>query len=232
MITLRPAQERGYANYGWLDTWHSFSFADYHDRQHMNWGPLRVINDDTIAGGGGFGTHPHRDMEILTYVLQGALKHRDSIGTGSVIHPGEVQLMSAGSGIAHSEFNASETEPVHLLQIWIQPNVRGVEPSYQQTEFAAAEKRGKLRLVASGDGAEGSVKMWQDARVYATLLDGEESVEHIADPQRWVYVHVAQGSVYLNGIAMKAGDGAKIQNESRLVLDRGQGAEVLVFDMA
>lgn len=232
MITLRPAQERGYANYGWLDTWHSFSFADYHDRQHMNWGPLRVINDDTIAGGGGFGTHPHRDMEILTYVLQGALKHRDSIGTGSVIRPGEVQLMSAGSGIAHSEFNASETEPVHLLQIWIQPNVRGVEPSYQQTEFAAAEKRGKLRLVASGDGAEGSVKMWQDARVYATLLDGEESVEHTPDPQRWVYVHVAQGSVYLNGIALKAGDGAKIQNESRLVLDRGQAAEVLVFDMA
>lgn len=232
MITLRPAQERGYANYGWLDTWHSFSFADYHDRQHMNWGPLRVINDDTIAGDGGFGTHPHRDMEILTYVLQGALKHRDSIGTGSVIRPGEVQLMSAGSGIAHSEFNASETEPVHLLQIWIQPNVRGVEPSYQQTEFATAEKRGKLRLVASGDGAEGSVKMWQDARVYATLLDGEESVEHTPDPQRWVYVHVAQGSVYLNGIALKAGDGAKIQNESRLVLDRGQAAEVLVFDMA
>lgn len=232
MITLRPAQERGYANYGWLDTWHSFSFADYHDRQHMNWGPLRVINDDTIAGGGGFGTHPHRDMEILTYVLQGALKHRDSIGTGSVIRPGEVQLMSAGSGIAHSEFNASETEPVHLLQIWIQPNVRGVEPSYQQTEFAAVEKRGKLRLVASGDGAEGSVKMWQDARVYATLLDGEESVEHTPDPQRWVYVHVAQGSVHLNGIALKAGDGAKIQNESRLVLDRGQAAEVLVFDMA
>lgn len=231
MITLRPAQERGYANYGWLDTWHSFSFADYHDRQHMSWGPLRVINDDTLAGGGGFGTHPHRDMEILTYVLQGALKHRDSIGTGSVIRPGEVQLMSAGSGIAHSEFNASETEPVHLLQIWIQPNVRGVEPSYQQTEFAAAEKRGKLRLVASGDGAEGSVKMWQDARVYATLLDGEESVEHIADPQSWVYVHVAQGSVYLNGIALKAGDGAKIQSESHLVLDRGQGAEVLVFDM-
>lgn len=231
MITLRPAQERGYANYGWLDTWHSFSFADYHDRQHMNWGPLRVINDDTIAGGGGFGTHPHRDMEILTYVLQGALKHRDSIGTGSVIRPGEVQLMSAGSGIAHSEFNASETEAVHLLQIWIQPNVRGVEPSYQQTEFSAAEKRGKLRLVASGDGAEGSVKMWQDARVYATLLDGEESVEHTPDPLRWVYVHVAQGSVYLNGIALKAGDGAKIQNESRLVLDRGQGAEVLVFDM-
>lgn len=232
MITLRPAQERGYANYGWLDTWHSFSFADYHDRLHMNWGPLRVINDDTIAGGGGFGTHPHRDMEILTYVLQGALKHRDSIGTGSVIRPGEVQLMSAGSGIAHSEFNASETEPVHLLQIWIQPNARGVEPSYQQTEFAAAEKRGKLRLVASGDGTEGSVKMWQDARVYATLLDGEESVEHAPDPQRWVYVHVAQGSVYLNGIALKAGDGAKIQNESRLVLDRGQTAEVLVFDMA
>lgn len=232
MITLRPACERGHANYGWLDTWHSFSFSEYYDQQHMNWGPLRVINDDTIAGGGGFGTHPHRDMEILTYVLQGALQHKDSIGTGSVIRPGEVQLMSAGSGIAHSEFNASETEPVHLLQIWIKPNYTGVKPSYQQTEFADSEKRGKFRLVASGDGAEGSVKMWQDARVYAALLDGDEQIHFEADAQRTLYVHLARGSLSLNGIALQAGDGAKISAETKLEFTNGQDAEVLLFDMA
>ena len=232
MITLRPAAERGQASYGWLDTKHSFSFASYYDRNHMHWGPLRVINDDVIAGAGGFDTHPHHDMEILTYVLSGALEHRDSLGTGSVIRPGEVQLMSAGHGIAHSEFNHSDKEPVHLLQIWIMPKFTGVKPGYQQTEFAAEEKRGKLRLIASGDGAEGSVKMWQDAKVYAALIDGDESVSHATDPARHVYVHVARGSVHLNGQPLQAGDGARILGESSLTLDRGQDAEVLLFNMA
>ncbi|MFO1379841.1 MAG: pirin family protein [Chitinivorax sp.] len=231
MITLRPAAERGQASYGWLDTKHSFSFASYYDRNHMHWGPLRVINDDVIAGAGGFDTHPHHDMEILTYVLSGALQHRDSLGTGSVIRPGEVQLMSAGHGIAHSEFNHSDKEPVHLLQIWIMPKFTGVKPGYQQTEFAAEEKRGKLRLIASGDGAEGSVKMWQDASVYAALIDGGECVTHVTDPQRYVYIHVARGNVSLNGLALQAGDGAKILGENSLTLSQGQDAEVLLFDM-
>jgi len=232
MITLRRATERGHANHGWLDSYHTFSFAGYYDPREMGFGSLRVINEDRVQGGKGFGTHPHRDMEIISYVLEGALEHKDSIGTGSVIRPGDVQRMSAGTGVLHSEYNHSPDSIVHFLQIWIEPNRRGVEPSYEQKNFSAEDKRGRLRLVASPDGAEGSVSIHQDARVYAALLDAGESVTHALADGRQAYVHVARGSVELNGQQLSAGDGVKIQGEPELRLGNAQRAEVLLFDMA
>ena len=232
MITMRRATERGHANHGWLDSYHTFSFADYYDPREMGFGPLRVINEDRVQGGKGFGTHPHRDMEIISYVLEGALEHKDSIGTGSVIRPGDVQRMSAGTGVLHSEYNHSPDSGVHFLQIWIEPNRRGVEPSYEQKHFPAEEKRGRLRLVASPDGAEGSVSIYQDARVYAAVLEAGDSVTHALPDGRRAYVHVARGSVQLNGETLSAGDGAKIQGEPQLRLSDGQRAELLLFDMA
>jgi redox-sensitive bicupin YhaK (pirin superfamily) len=232
MISIRKSAERGHANHGWLDSHHTFSFASYHNPKEMGFGPLRVINEDRVAAGQGFGAHPHRDMEIISYVLEGALEHRDSLGTGSVIRPGDVQAMSAGTGVTHSEYNASREVPVHFLQIWIEPAVRGVQPVYQQKNFPAGDKRGRLRLVASPDGAEGSVGIHQDARVYAALFDaGEKATLPLATGRR-AYVHVARGTVELNGHRLSAGDGAKLIAESDLIFTNGEAAEVLVFDMA
>jgi redox-sensitive bicupin YhaK (pirin superfamily) len=232
MIRLRRAGDRGHADHGWLDTWHTFSFADYHDPEQMGFRALRVINDDVVAPGGGFGTHPHRDMEIVTYVLEGALAHKDSMGNASSIVPGEVQRMSAGTGVLHSEFNHSKTDRVHLLQIWLLPDRGGIEPSYEQTFFPDEEKLGRLRLVASPDGADGSVTIHQDARLYATLLEPGQEVAHDLAPGRHAWVHVARGRASLNGHALAAGDGAAVSAEERLVL-RGEGrAEVLLFDLA
>jgi quercetin 2,3-dioxygenase len=232
MITLRRAEDRGHANHGWLDSHHSFSFADYYDPAHMGFGALRVINDDRVQPGMGFGTHGHRDMEIISYVLDGELEHRDSMGNGSIIVPGDVQRMSAGRGVQHSEYNPSRTAGVHFLQIWIQPAVKGIAPGYEQKQFSAVEKRGRLRLIASPDGADGSVTIHQDARVYATLLDGGDAVELTLPPDRRAYVHVARGAVRINGTELATGDAAKITDESTIVLDRAEEAEVLVFDLA
>jgi len=232
MIVLRKAQQRGHADHGWLDSYHTFSFADYYDPREMGWGALRVINEDRVAPGRGFGTHPHRDMEIISYVLEGALAHKDSMGTGSVIRPGDVQRMSAGTGVLHSEFNQSPRDAVHFLQIWIEPNERGIAPGYEQKNFAEGDKRGRLRLIASPDGADGSVKIHQDARVYAAVLDGAETVSHALGPNRKAYVHVARGTVHLNGTALSGGDGAKIEGEPELNLSDAKAAEVLVFDLA
>ena len=232
MIILRRAADRGHANHGWLDSYHTFSFADYHDPREMGFGPLRVINEDRVQGGKGFGSHPHRDMEIISYVLAGALEHKDSIGTGSVIRPGDVQRMSAGTGVLHSEFNPSSDEVAHFLQIWIQPDRRGVEPSYEQKHFPLDQKRGRLRLVASPDGADGSVTIHQDARVYASVLDGPEEVTHRLAHGRRAYLHVARGSVELNGQSLSAGDGAKVDGEAELRLANARQADVLLFDMA
>jgi hypothetical protein len=231
MIALRRANDRGHANHGWLDSYHTFSFAGYHDPREMGFGPLRVINEDRVRGGMGFGTHPHRDMEILSYVLEGALEHRDSMGTGSVIRPGDVQRMSAGTGVTHSEYNHSPTELVHFLQIWIEPNQYGVKPGYEQQHFPREEKRGRLRLVASPDGANGSVKIHQDARVYASVLDGSDVVSYALLDGRKAYVHVARGEISVNGHVLKAGDGAKIAGEPELRFADGKDAEVLLFDM-
>ena len=232
MIEVRRAAERGHANHGWLDSWHSFSFAEYHDPAHMGFGSLRVINDDRVAPGMGFGTHGHRDMEIVSYVLAGSLEHRDSMGNGSVIVPGDVQRMSAGRGVQHSEYNPSPTEPAHFLQIWILPKVTGIAPSYEQKAFPAAEKRGRLRLIASPDGAEGSVTIVQDARLYAALVDGDEAASLALAPGRRAYVHVARGRVSANGVELEAGDAIKLTREAAVALARGTGAEVLVFDLA
>ena len=232
MIELRRAAERGHANHGWLDSWHSFSFAEYHDPAHMGFGSLRVINDDRVAPGMGFGTHGHRDMEIVSYVLAGSLEHRDSMGNGSVIVPGDVQRMSAGRGVQHSEYNPSPTEPAHFLQIWILPKVSGIAPSYEQKAFPAEEKRGRLRLIASPDGAESSVTIHQDARLYAALLDGDEAASLALSPGRRAYVHVARGRVSANGVELVAGDAIKLTGEAAVSLARGAGAEVLVFDLA
>ena len=232
MLDIRKAQERGYADHGWLESYHSFSFADYFDPEHVEFGSLRVINEDRVAPGQGFGTHGHRDMEIISYVLEGKLEHKDSIGTGSIIEPGDVQRMSAGTGVRHSEFNPSRTEPVHFLQIWIQPQRRGIAPSYEQKHFGAAEKRGRLRLIASPDAREGSVTIHQDAHVYAGLFDGDERAVHALAPARRAYVHVARGSVTVNGEALGAGDAAKIVDAAEVKLERGAGAEVIVFDLA
>jgi redox-sensitive bicupin YhaK (pirin superfamily) len=231
MITLRKSSERGLADHGWLQSRHSFSFADYHDPEHMGFGNLRVINEDRIAPGSGFGTHGHRDMEIVSYVLSGELAHRDSLGTGAAIRPGDVQRMSAGRGVRHSEFNPSSASLVHFLQIWIQPNVQGIEPSYEEKRFTPAEKRGRLRLIASPDQSEGSVLLHQDARVYAGLLDGAESAGLDVAAGRLLYVHVARGSVEANGVALEAGDALKLSETQRLQLQHGQDAEVLVFDL-
>jgi redox-sensitive bicupin YhaK (pirin superfamily) len=231
MIEPRLAALRGHADHGWLDSWHSFSFADYHDPAHMGFGPLRVINDDRVMPGTGFGTHGHRDMEILTYVLEGELEHKDNLGNGSVILPGDVQRMSAGRGVLHSEYNPSPSNPVHFLQIWIQPKITGVAPSYEQKSLPAAAKRGRLALIASPDGADGSVTLHQDARVYAILLDGAEAVSLALASGRRAYVQVARGSVRVNGEALGPGDGARITGESEVRLEQGQDAEVLLFDL-
>jgi redox-sensitive bicupin YhaK (pirin superfamily) len=228
---LRRSNERGYADHGWLKSFHSFSFAEYHDPQHMGFGPLRVINEDRVAPGMGFGTHGHRDMEIISYVLEGELAHKDSMGNGSVIRPGDVQRMSAGRGVTHSEFNHAKTQTTHFLQIWILPNVTGIDPGYEEKRFEAADKRGQLRLVASPDGADGSVTIHQDARVYAGLFDGDESATLELAPGRRVYVHVARGSVQVNGERLAAGDAAKLTDTSRIDIDRGANAELLVFDL-
>lgn len=231
MITVRPAAARGTANFGWLDSRHSFSFGHYHDPAHMGFGALRVINEDKVAPGAGFDTHGHRDMEIISYVLDGALEHKDSMGTGSVLHYGDVQRMSAGSGVRHSEFNGSKTEQVHFLQIWIKPNVQGIPPSYEEKNIPAAEKQGKLRVIASSDGREGSVLIHQDASLYATILNGDDRVEHALAAGRTAYVHVIRGRVSVNGVDLKGGDALKLSDEARIELARAEAAEVLVFDL-
>jgi quercetin 2,3-dioxygenase len=230
-IVLRRANERGHADHGWLKSFHSFSFADYFDEEHVEFGPLRVINEDRVAAGAGFGTHAHRDMEIVSYVLAGELAHQDSTGTTSTIRPGDVQRMSAGRGIQHSEFNPSRGNAVHFLQIWIQPDVRGIEPSYEEKHFDAAEKRGRLRLVASPDRAEGSVLIHQDARVYAGLFDGAERASLDVATTRRVYVHVARGTVHANSVELNAGDAMKLTDVGAVVIEAGLEAEVLVFDL-
>ena len=232
MIRVRSADERGQTALDWLDSRHSFSFNDYYDPAHMGFRTLRVINDDKVAPGAGFGRHPHRDMEILTYVICGALEHRDSLGSGEVLRPGEVQRMTAGTGIAHSEFNPSPTEPVHLLQIWLLPERRGLTPGYEQKPFPEAERRGRWRLVASRDGRDGSVTIHQDADVYATLLEPGESVRHELRPGRHAWVQVARGSAALNGRPLGAGDGAAVSDESALTVAATEPAELLLFDLA
>ena len=232
MMTLRPSGERGYADHGWLKSFHSFSFAGYHDPDHMGFGNLRVINEDRVAAGRGFGTHGHRDMEIISYVLSGELAHQDSLGNVKGIPPGDVQRMSAGTGVQHSEFNHAQGQTTHFLQIWIEPNVTGIAPSYEQKTFAEAEKRGALRLVASNDGAQGSVLVHADARLYAGLFDGGESVTLALDPQRKTYVHLIRGQLEVNGQTLHPGDALGLQSENRLQLAHGQAAEVLVFDLA
>ncbi|HET9266126.1 MAG TPA: pirin family protein [Vicinamibacterales bacterium] len=231
MQEVRRAGDRGYADHGWLKSFHSFSFADYYDPEHVEFGPLRVINEDRVAPGQGFGTHGHRDMEIISYVLEGALAHTDSTGSASTIRPGDVQRMSAGQGVQHSEFNPSKSEGVHFLQIWIQPNVRGIPPSYEEKRFSTEQKRGRLRLIASPDRAEGSVLIRQDARVYAGLFDGDESAELALEPGRRAYVHVARGTVTANDVELRAGDALKLQDSRQMTLRSGRDAEVLVFDL-
>ena len=231
MLTVRKSQERGYADHGWLKSFHSFSFAGYYDPQHMGWGNLRVINEDWIAAGKGFGTHGHRDMEIVTYVLSGSLAHQDSMGNIKAIPPGDVQRMSAGTGVQHSEFNHAPDATTHLLQIWIEPNVTGVVPSYEQKTFLDTEKQGQLRLVASPDGAQGSVTIHADARLYAGLLDGKQSAQLTLAPNRKSYVHLVRGELDVNGQRLTAGDAALLADEIQVNLTHGKDAEVLVFDL-
>ena len=238
MLTLRKSSDRGHADHGWLKSFHSFSFADYHDPGHMGFGSLRVINEDRIAPGTGFGTHGHRDMEIVSYVLSGELAHKDSMGNGQtgaavsgVIRPGDVQRVSAGRGVMHSEFNHAPKATTHFLQIWIEPNVRGIEPSYEQKHFDAASKQGGLRLVASPDGREGSVTIHADASIYSGLFDGTEQLKRDLDPARKAYVHVVRGSVSVNGQPLQGGDALRLENESVLTIDQGVDAELLVFDL-
>jgi redox-sensitive bicupin YhaK (pirin superfamily) len=231
MIEIRRAQERGHAQHGWLDSFHSFSFADYYDPQHMGFGALRVINEDRVQPGQGFGAHAHRDMEIISYVLEGGLAHKDSMGNGSVIRPGDVQRMSAGTGVTHSEYNASDRDPVHFLQIWIEPDVRGGKPGYEEKRFEPADKRGRLRLIASPDGREGSVTIRQDASLHAALLDGAEVIEHHPRAGRRSYVHVVRGEVTVNGNPLRHGDALKASGEQVVRLEQGRDAEVLLFDL-
>jgi quercetin 2,3-dioxygenase len=231
MLTLRKSQERGYADHGWLKSYHSFSFAGYQDPAHMGYGPLRVINEDQVQPGMGFGTHGHRDMEIITYVLEGALAHKDSMGNGSVIRPGDVQRISAGTGIMHSEFNHSKDQEVHFLQIWIEPNVTGIEPSYEEKHFDASSKQASARLVASPDGREGSVTIHQDAYLYASLLDGVQTLSHTLSPGRRAYVYVARGCVSVNGEPLQTGDAAAIDAANAVRLTEASGAELLLFDL-
>jgi hypothetical protein len=232
MLTVRKSEHRGHADHGWLKAYHTFSFADYHDPQQMSFGSLRVINEDRVQPGRGFGQHGHRDMEIITYILDGALEHKDSMGNGSVIRPGDVQRMSAGTGVTHSEFNHSQTDLVHLLQIWIVPRITGVRPGYEEKHFAAADKRGKLRLIAAPDARDGALTIHQDALVYASLLDTGDTLEHALAAGRKAYVHVARGTVNVNGETLKAGDGAKIASENRISFTGAKDAEVLLFDLA
>jgi redox-sensitive bicupin YhaK (pirin superfamily) len=232
MMEIRRSNERGLADHGWLRSFHTFSFADYHDPAHMGFGALRVINEDRVQPGQGFGTHGHRDMEIISYVLDGGLAHKDSMGNGSVIRPGAVQRMSAGTGVRHSEYNASDRDPVHFLQIWIEPDERGVQPSYEEKYFDDASKRGRLRLIASGDGREGSVRIHQDASLYAALVDGDEAVEFKPAAGRRVYVHVVRGTARVNGQALDAGDAMKLQGgDNKVRIDGARQAEILVFDL-
>ncbi|MBB1473181.1 MULTISPECIES: pirin family protein [unclassified Luteimonas] len=231
MITLRPAKARGHANHGWLDSWHSFSFAGYSDPAHVHWGPLRVINEDRIQAGQGFGTHSHQDMEIISYVLDGALAHKDSMGNDGTIVPGEVQRMSAGTGVAHSEYNHERGRSTHFLQIWIIPSARGLAPGYEQKAFPEADKRGRLRLVASPDGRDGSVTLHQDATMSAGLFDGDETAVQEIAAGRLAYVHVARGEVTVNGYPLVAGDALLYADEPRIEIAHGVGAEVLVFDL-
>jgi redox-sensitive bicupin YhaK (pirin superfamily) len=232
MLTLRKSQDRGFADHGWLKSFHSFSFAGYYDPQFMGFGNLRVINEDRIAPGTGFGTHGHRDMEIISYVLSGELAHKDTLGNVKGIPPGDVQRMSAGRGVMHSEFNHAKDQVTHFLQIWIEPNVTGIEPSYEQKRFPDADKRGKLRLVASPDGAEGSVLIHANARLYAGLFDGTERAALELATGRRTYVHLVRGELQVNGQRLATGDAAMLQNEQRVVLEQGRDAEVLVFDLA
>ena len=231
-LNIRRADKRGHADHGWLNSHHTFSFADYYDPAQMGFRSIRVINDDRVSSGKGFGTHPHRDMEIFSYVLEGALEHKDSLGNGRVLKRGEIQLMSAGQGVTHSEFNPSPSEPLHFLQIWILPNARGIAPSYEQKRFSAQDKRGALRLVVSPDGAMDSVTIHADARLYAGLFDGNEGQQLSLDAQRLTYVFVARGSLRANAVSMAAGDALLLTNEQLLTLADGKDAEVLVFDLA
>jgi redox-sensitive bicupin YhaK (pirin superfamily) len=231
MIILRPANDRGHAQHGWLESWHSFSFADYRDPRHVHWGPLRVINEDRVQAGQGFGTHSHSDMEIISYVLDGSLAHKDSMGNTASIVPGEVQRMSAGTGVTHSEYNHETGRTTHFLQIWIIPDTMGIAPGYEQKSYSEAEKRGRLRLVASPDGSDGSVRMQQDARMYAGLFDdGERAALDIA-PGRLAYVHMARGTAVVNGRNLSAGDALLYADEPHVDIERGAGAEILVFDL-
>ena len=232
MLTVRKSQDRGFADHGWLKSFHSFSFAGYFDPEHMGFGNLRVINEDRIAPGTGFGTHGHRDMEIISYVLSGELAHKDTLGNVKGIPPGDVQRMSAGRGVMHSEFNHAQHHTTHFLQSWIQPNVTGIEPGYEQKRYPEQEKRGKLRLVASPDGAEGSVVIHADARMYAGLFDGAEEASLALDPARPVYVHLVRGELSVNGTRLSGGDAARLKGETRLQLSGGRDAEVLVFDLS
>ncbi len=231
MMQVRKAADRGVAEHGWLSSRHTFSFADYRDPSQIGFSDLRVINEDRVAPGQGFGTHGHRDMEIFSYVLEGALAHKDSMGTGAQIKPGDVQLMSAGSGVTHSEFNGSEDQPVHFLQIWIMPDRSGGTPVYQQQHFSEADKRGRLRLIISPDGRDDSLRIQQDANVYAGLFDGDESATLTLDKNRHAYVHVARGGIELEGVKLEAGDGVRLRNPQTLKLTAGKDAEVLVFDL-
>jgi len=233
MLTKRPANERGHANHGWLDTHHTFSFADYRDPEHMGFRSLRVINDDVVAAGAGFPTHAHADMEIITYVLEGALEHRDSTGSGSVLRPGDVQHMTAGRGIRHSEFNPSSDEPLRLLQIWIHPDRKGLEPAYQEKRFEDAEKRGKLRRIASREARDGALPIHQDVDLFASVLDKGQAVEHPLRPGRHAWVQVARGTVSVNGVDLADGDGLAVSDEEKLRIEgRGEGGELLLFDLS
>ncbi len=232
MISIRKATDRFHTKAGWLDSWHTFSFGDHRDPKYDGFRALRVINDDTVAPGQGFGAHPHRDMEIVSYVLDGALQHRDNLGSGSVIRPGDVQRMSAGTGVVHSEFNGSRSEPAHFLQIWIVPEARGIAPGYEQKRFAMEERRGKLRVLASRDGRDGSVTVHQDAAIYGALLAPGERVEYALPKDRHAWVHLARGAIELNGARLTAGDGAAVSEERALQLTGREGAEVLLFDLA
>ena len=231
MLIKRLSQERGYADHGWLKSFHSFSFADYYDPNFMGFGPLRVINEDRVAPGMGFGTHGHKNMEIISYVLDGELAHKDNMGNVQAILPNEVQRMSAGTGVTHSEFNHSHKQTTHFLQIWIQPHTLGITPSYEQTYFDPAEKRGKLRLIASPDGADGSVTIHSDTKVFAALIDGQELCSYALAPERAAYIHVARGSLTVNSEVLNAGDAAMIADEALITLSDGQNAEVLLFDL-
>jgi redox-sensitive bicupin YhaK (pirin superfamily) len=232
MITIRKSEDRGHFDFGWLDTYHTFSFDQYHDPAHMHFRSLRVINEDRVQPSHGFPTHSHRDMEIITYILSGALEHSDSMGNGSVIRPGDVQRMSAGTGVSHSEFNPSETETVHLLQIWILPSAHGLPPSYEEKHFSDEERRGRLRLIAASDGREGAVTIHQDARIYAAVLEAGQIVVHTLDENRYAWLQVARGTISLNEVELKQGDGVAVSRESELKIAAHDQAEVLLFDLA